>query len=104
MGASLLEGVDDKGAQRVVGVEVGVFHWHGTMSVVVYGPQGCGKTQSAPELRQRFGSKRIVDPWDGRSPLSPGDLALTHVSPPYPRCDAVVVSWEDIAPRVGHGA
>lgn len=52
-------------------------------TVVVYGPPGSGKTRHAPELLARFGCLAIVDPWDGRSPLRRGDLALTQCAPPY---------------------
>lgn len=52
-------------------------------SVVVYGPQGCGKSMKAPELLQQFGCVEIVDEWDGQTNLHPGQLALTHLVPPY---------------------
>lgn len=46
--------------------------------VILVGRQGSGKSQMAPALAERFGCTRIVDPWDGRSELSPGTLAVTN--------------------------
>jgi hypothetical protein len=52
-------------------------------SVVVYGPQGCGKTSNAEALLKRFGKKHLIDGWDGLSRLDDNVLALTDVEPPY---------------------
>lgn len=32
-------------------------------SVIVYGPQGCGKTRNAERIKKILGLKRIVDGW-----------------------------------------
>lgn len=52
-------------------------------TVVVYGPQGCGKTTHAYELMKKHGCTILLDDWDGHAPLQPGTLALTHEPPPY---------------------
>lgn len=59
--------------------------------VVVYGPQGCGKTRNAEELMSRYGCTAVRDEWDGEQPLPAGTLALTTQPPPYGvHVDAVV--------------
>jgi len=51
-------------------------------SVVVYGPQRCGKTRNAEALRRHFGLNRVVDDWDGISDVpAAGALILTNVIP-----------------------
>lgn len=32
-------------------------------SVIVYGPQACGKTRNAERLRKGFGMDRVIDDW-----------------------------------------
>ncbi|WP_068638730.1 hypothetical protein [Thauera butanivorans] len=49
------------------------------MTTVIHGPQGCGKTFHAQALARHFGCARIVDDWDGKTALQPGDLALTNM-------------------------
>lgn len=47
--------------------------------VVVYGPQGCGKSLCAQQLLRHFGLRHLVDDWmpgDGIPPA--GSLVLTH--------------------------
>lgn len=44
--------------------------------LVIYGPQGCGKTTKAQALAEHFGCSTIVDDWDGRAPLPDDTLAL----------------------------
>ena len=52
--------------------------------IIIVTPQGAGKTLNAQKLQQALGCTRIVDEWDGRSPLQPGDLALTNADPAFP--------------------
>ncbi len=52
-------------------------------TVVVYGPQGCGKSRNAGALMVRYGCERVQDNWDGVSPIAPGALVMTNVHPPY---------------------
>jgi len=33
-------------------------------SIIVYGPQGCGKTTNAEKMRKAFNLKKIVDGWE----------------------------------------
>lgn len=47
---------------------------------IIHGPSGCGKTRWAERFAHHFNRDRIVDDWDGHSPLSPGDLALTNAT------------------------
>ncbi len=55
------------------------------MPVVVYGPQGCGKSAHARLLAKHYGKSRIVDDWTPGAPLSSDTLALTNV----PHKDAI---------------
>ncbi len=48
-------------------------------SIVIYGPQRCGKTTNAQELREHFGMKDVLDDWDGHSAYPLHDtLVLTN--------------------------
>ncbi|RZI33115.1 hypothetical protein [Pseudomonas orientalis] len=47
--------------------------------LIIVGPQASGKTRNSKAFLHAFGGKRVVDNWDGRSPLRDGDLALTNV-------------------------
>lgn len=51
--------------------------------IVVYGPQGCGKSANAGLLAKHFGKTRIVegDDWQPGEPL-PGDTLVTTNRPP----------------------
>lgn len=49
------------------------------MTLIVSGPQGCGKTRLAQEIAAHFGLSGLVDDWDGKSDLPKGALALTSV-------------------------
>ncbi len=51
-------------------------------SVVVFGPQGCGKTRNAEALRVHYGLAHVPDNWNSRDRLPLQDtLVLTHESP-----------------------
>lgn len=47
-------------------------------TIVIHGPQGCGKTRNAEALAAHFGCARIVDDWNGRDELEAGCLVLTN--------------------------
>lgn len=47
-------------------------------TIVIHGPQGCGKTRSAEALAKHFGCSHIVDDWNGRDKVAPGALVLTN--------------------------
>lgn len=48
-------------------------------TVLIHGPQGCGKTRSAQALAAHFGCSQVVDDWNGRDPIAAGSLVLTNV-------------------------
>ncbi len=51
-------------------------------TVLIHGPQGCGKTTYAEQFAKALGCKEIVDDWDAeRDPITPGALHLTHGFP-----------------------
>lgn len=45
--------------------------------VYVSGPQGCGKSSAALALMRMFKCRRVVDDWDGQSPVPDGALVIT---------------------------
>lgn len=53
--------------------------------VIVYGPQGCGKSANAETIGDFFGVARVVDPWDncGVKESKGGVLYLTNKRPMY---------------------
>ena len=54
-------------------------------SIVVYGPQGCGKTRNAHRIAQALGLSTIVDgfePCIGHPWPREGALLLSHTPPP----------------------
>ena len=51
------------------------------MTLIVYGPRGCGKTKNAEALAKHFGCSRILDDWNGRDRFEGGTLALTNLDP-----------------------
>jgi hypothetical protein len=57
--------------------------------LVVYGPQGCGKTANAKAIADYFYCTLIVDDWDGRSALPDGALALCQRYPRRRGCDVL---------------
>ena len=73
------------------------------MSMIIYGPQGCGKTQHAEALRRHFKLARIVDGDDCRPNAysllnKPAEfqrgrtLYLTSLTPPPAAANAAVPS------------
>ncbi|SFM56371.1 AAA family ATPase [Nitrosomonas communis] len=49
------------------------------MSVIIYGPQGCGKTTNAEKLAKHLGLSNILDEFGPGQELPEDTLALTHV-------------------------
>ena len=47
-------------------------------TVLIHGPQGCGKTRNAQALAAHFGCSRIVDDWNGQSKIEEGSLVLIN--------------------------
>jgi hypothetical protein len=52
-------------------------------TTIVYGPQGCGKSNNALALAASFDCSAIVENWNGRDALPDNALALTNCTPPF---------------------
>lgn len=63
--------------------------------VIIVAPQGAGKSLNAEQLLASLGCGRLVDGWDGASPLRPGDLALTNLESFAGAVGARVMSLSD---------
>ncbi len=50
-------------------------------SVLITGPEGCGKTLHAEALRQHFGCATILDNWTPKDGIVPDALLLTRAVP-----------------------
>jgi hypothetical protein len=70
------------------------------MSVIVVGPQACGKTRHAEVLRQHFKCDRVVDSWDGEALLPRNALALTHEEPLVAQ-GATIIRFRDACRQAG---
>jgi len=65
-------------------------------TVVVTGPQGCGKSVHAQQLAEQFGCVGVVDEWRPDVELSPGHLHLTNADDVLSvSADVRVVRFED---------
>ena len=53
--------------------------------VVIYGPQGCGKSAHATALANHYGKTRVVDDWEPGGPVPADTLALTSAA-----CDGAI--------------
>lgn len=51
------------------------------VTVILMGPQGCGKGLMAHEILQRYGMSQIVDEWRPGAPLTPGAVHVTNALP-----------------------
>lgn len=77
------------------------------MSIIIYGPQGCGKIRNAEKLRKIFGMSEVVDDGHDPYPLSEaqviefkggGNLFLTDINPEsrgYNKHNGRVISYAD---------
>ncbi len=72
-------------------------------SIVVHGPQACGKTRNAKRIAAHFGLKKVVDDWEGRSAIpQSGALVLTNVDPQAIKsAGARVLSFDQAMKLVG---
>ena len=75
------------------------------MSIVIHGPQACGKTRNAVALAKHFGCSSIIDDWRG-APLPANALALTNVPPKSPETmlGMRVLSFVDAMQQAGLAA
>lgn len=72
-------------------------------TIIVYGPQGCGKTTNAEALRKHFGCDEIIDDWESDRSAKEGSLHLTSrdfgAAAVYSRADwredAQIISFRD---------
>lgn len=71
------------------------------MSLVIYGPQGCGKTQHAVALAKHFGLNIIYDGWHfgERIPLM-NVMALTNAEPQPEYAGLRVLSFDEAMRQV----
>jgi Holliday junction resolvasome RuvABC ATP-dependent DNA helicase subunit len=68
---------------------------HQENGVVIYGPQGCGKTTHAAALARHYGKDRIVDDWVPGRPAPADTLALTNA------CHIGAIHFLDAATAAG---
>lgn len=47
-------------------------------TLILVGPQGCGKSAHSKLLAQALGCSGVVDDWWPGQPVEPGQLHLTH--------------------------
>lgn len=50
--------------------------------VIIIALQGVGKSLNAAQLMSALGCSRVVEEWNGQTPLQPGDMALTCLDVP----------------------
>ena len=68
------------------------------MCVIIYGPQGCGKTRNKEALRKAVGCDEVVDDWEPGDPVERNTLYLTwHPRPSAPGAKRVRVMPFDAA-------
>lgn len=48
------------------------------MSIVITGPQGCGKSTNKEELAMHFGMKQVIDGWQPGDHLPETAVAFTN--------------------------
>ncbi len=59
--------------------------------VIIYGNAGTGKTRRADQLLKHYRCSKLIEEWDGVSPLPDGALALTnHPNPDKSKADFAV--------------
>lgn len=74
-------------------------------TIIIHGPQGCGKTRHAQAMAALFRCSQIVEDWDGRTPVPAGALVLTQLQRFTPDTDVHVYSFDEVAPFLrGDGA
>ena len=62
-------------------------------TVLIHGPQGCGKIRNAQALAAHFGCSQVVDDWNGRWPWRSGSArAVRRMRRCNPWCAPVVMN------------
>lgn len=62
-------------------------------TVIVYGPQGCGKTRNSEKMRRAFGLDTVIDDWQ------PG----SNGQPRIPKTGALVLTCDPAVHRIAGG-
>lgn len=60
-------------------------------TVIVHGPQACGKTRHAETLRRHFACREIIDNWLRGDAIVPGALHLTYTKPSPSEMDRAMI-------------
>lgn len=73
-------------------------------TVIVYGPQGCGKSRNADKMRRAFGLDSVIrDAKPGDNPPVTGALVLTHSPDVHLIADGTIAAIDyDAAMRYVH--
>lgn len=80
-------------------------------SVIVHGPQGCGKTLHGEKLRKHFGLDHVQDEFEilrAKEIRAEGVLYLSSVKPDAEHCGVIsrglrVVAFQDAMREIGAG-
>lgn len=64
-------------------------------TVIVYGPQGCGKTRHADQIRHSLNCASVVDEWRPGDDIVKGAVHFTTAEP-----DQIVIPNGPISPRI----
>lgn len=70
-------------------------------SIIVHGPQGCGKTRNALKLAAAFGLKRILDNYQGTVKDVPKQNALILTNTRYESDEIEVMTFHDAMKQTG---
>jgi hypothetical protein len=77
-------------------------------SVIVYGPQGCGKSTHAEAMKLHFCLKQVLDGWSFSEPIPETDTLIltneTGVAERLPsEASAYVYRYEDVMKAIREG-
>ena len=71
-------------------------------TVIIYGPQGCGKTRHMKDFCELYGCAAWIDDWLPCEPLVPGALHLTFEVPSgLPAGDVQIISFDEAMKALG---
>ncbi|HOT98594.1 MAG TPA: hypothetical protein PKZ83_15805 [bacterium] len=65
-----------------------------TDTVIIHGPQACGKTRNVQKLAEKYQCETVVDDWMFCMPLKENALHLTFEEPPKGFKGAAVVDFD----------